>query len=167
MMPTSSKTVVLDVRLPVRSAFQALAENEQNSGPLWDPLRQDYIGFLTVTDFIQILLHFDVQTDAANTFRRLGEHSIKSWRNWTMEHPKRPAMLIYGDPDDTLWDCANTITHYGSKCPLHAFSVFLFSTSFLFISPAPSSPAPSPTSAHEPQSTACPSLIGRRPIAFS
>ena len=57
-IPASGKIVVLDVSLDVKVAFRALIENRIKSAPLWDSEIGDYVGMITVSDFINILRHF-------------------------------------------------------------------------------------------------------------
>jgi 5'-AMP-activated protein kinase regulatory gamma subunit len=52
MMPLSGKVLVLDTRLDVRQAFQALSEQDMKSATLWDEEIADFVGVVTVTDFI-------------------------------------------------------------------------------------------------------------------
>lgn len=77
-MPTSSKLVVLDTRLEVKKAFHALIENSLRSAPLWDNEVQDYVGLLTVSDFVSILLayHKLVVFSLKIPFYNLGDHSF-------------------------------------------------------------------------------------------
>ena len=58
MIPDSGKIVVLDTGLAVKAAFRALIENHIKSAPLWDSQIGDYVGMITVTDFIAILCYF-------------------------------------------------------------------------------------------------------------
>jgi 5'-AMP-activated protein kinase regulatory gamma subunit len=39
----------------VRKAFFALVYNGVRAAPLWDSAKQEFVGMLTITDFIQIL----------------------------------------------------------------------------------------------------------------
>lgn len=80
LIPESGKIVVLDTALAVRSAFHALEENNIKSAPLWDSVERDYVGFITVSDFIEILLHFHNETPKINMFQELEKHQIKTWR---------------------------------------------------------------------------------------
>jgi hypothetical protein len=79
VIPDSGKIVVLDIALRVKSAFHALEENNIKSAPLWDSKSQDYVGIITVTDFIEILLHFH-RVPNVNLFDELEKHQIKTWR---------------------------------------------------------------------------------------
>lgn len=55
-MPTSCKLIVFDTRLQARKAFHALVANSVRAAPLWDSQLSCYVGMLTVTDFIQVIL---------------------------------------------------------------------------------------------------------------
>ena len=56
LMPTSSKLVIFDTQLHVKKAFHALVYNNVRAAPLWDNEKQKYVGMLTITDFIRILI---------------------------------------------------------------------------------------------------------------
>eukprot|EP01114_Cavostelium_apophysatum_P012686 TRINITY_DN2898_c0_g1_i4.p1 TRINITY_DN2898_c0_g1~~TRINITY_DN2898_c0_g1_i4.p1 ORF type:complete len:283 (+),score=44.52 TRINITY_DN2898_c0_g1_i4:140-988(+) len=79
LIPESGKIVVLDTNLAVKSAFHALEENNIKSAPLWDSTIQDYVGIITVTDFIEILLHF-YKIPNVNIFEELEKHQVKPWQ---------------------------------------------------------------------------------------
>ncbi len=85
LIPESGKIVVLDIALAVKSAFLALEENNIKSAPLWDSSVQDYVGIITVTDFIEILLHFH-KVPNVNLFEELEKHQIKTWRGMNLSH---------------------------------------------------------------------------------
>ncbi len=55
LIPTSSKLVIFDTELPVSKAFFALVYNGVRAAPLFDNKLQEFVGMLTITDFIQIL----------------------------------------------------------------------------------------------------------------
>ncbi|XP_076341243.1 5'-AMP-activated protein kinase subunit gamma-2-like isoform X4 [Tachypleus tridentatus] len=55
VIPISAKLVVFDTQLPVKKAFFALVQNGVRAAPLWDSSRQEFVGMLTITDFIHIL----------------------------------------------------------------------------------------------------------------
>ncbi|GMH66190.1 hypothetical protein TL16_g04375 [Triparma laevis f. inornata] len=52
---TSGKVVVFDVRISVQLAFYALVEHDMQAAPLWDASIREFVGLMTVTDFISIL----------------------------------------------------------------------------------------------------------------
>lgn len=52
---TSGKCVVFDTRIPIQLAFYALVEHDMQAAPLWEPATCQFVGLLTVTDFIDVL----------------------------------------------------------------------------------------------------------------
>eukprot|EP01119_Soliformovum_irregulare_P008436 TRINITY_DN21553_c0_g1_i1.p2 TRINITY_DN21553_c0_g1~~TRINITY_DN21553_c0_g1_i1.p2 ORF type:complete len:391 (-),score=99.35 TRINITY_DN21553_c0_g1_i1:1314-2486(-) len=111
LIPESGKIVVLDTRLPVKAALQALEENNVKSAPLWDSSVRDYVGIITVSDFIEILLHFHNKNQ--DVFQELEKHQIKTWREIiaTMRG-QGGGQLIYADPEETLYDASLTLLKY-------------------------------------------------------
>jgi len=58
VLRASGKVVVFDTRIPIQLAFYALVEHDMQAAPLWDPALCQFVGLLTVTDFIDILRHY-------------------------------------------------------------------------------------------------------------
>jgi len=56
IMPTSCKLVIFDTRLTARKAFDGLISNAVRSAPLWDSVACQYVGMLTVTDFMNLII---------------------------------------------------------------------------------------------------------------
>lgn len=65
LVPESGKLVVLDVSLSVRVAFEALRENGIKSAPLWSTEEREFIGLVSISDFVEILLQ--CYSDAVST----------------------------------------------------------------------------------------------------
>lgn len=81
LIPASGKIVVLDVSLDVKVAFRALTENNIKSAPLWDSEKEDYVGMITVSDFINILRHFyHTQETDPSQIPIQEKYQIKHWR---------------------------------------------------------------------------------------
>jgi len=57
ILRASGKVVVFDTRIPIQLAFYALVEHDMQAAPLWDRQIRQFVGLLTVTDFIDILRH--------------------------------------------------------------------------------------------------------------
>lgn len=108
LIPTSAKLVVFDTHLLVKKAFFALVYNGEfvfirlhekfnsfmreiilsiiteifsgvRAAPLWDSSRQQFIGMLTITDFIKILQMY--YTSPSVTMDELEEHELDTWRS--------------------------------------------------------------------------------------
>ncbi|KAL6727877.1 hypothetical protein Aduo_009715 [Ancylostoma duodenale] len=102
LIPTSTKLVVFDTQLPVRKAFFALVYNGVRAAPLWDSEKQRFIGMLTITDFIKILIKHYEAGDKEEKMRALEEEQISHWREQfeADENGVRPLVTI--DPNESL-----------------------------------------------------------------
>nr|ANT47201.1 5'-AMP-activated protein kinase subunit gamma-2 [Dastarcus helophoroides] len=105
LIPTSAKLVVFDTQLLVKKAFFALVYNGVRAAPLWDSCKQEFVGMLTITDFIKILRMY--YRSASVTMEELEEHKLETWRH-VLEDQKS---LIYIGPDASLYDAIRTLIH--------------------------------------------------------
>ncbi|KAI0215520.1 5'-AMP-activated protein kinase subunit gamma-2 [Lamellibrachia satsuma] len=116
LIPTSSKLVVFDTQLNVKKAFFALVYNGVRAAPLWDSKQQDFVGMLTITDFIKILQKYykspqENRTDSGHPFvhmDELEEHKIATWREVLNDYSKP---LVHIDPDSSLFDAIYMLCH--------------------------------------------------------
>lgn len=97
VMPSSSKLVIFDTQLSVKKAFFALIYNGVRSAPLWDTQRQDFVGMLTITDFIQMLQKY--YRSPQEQMEELEEHVISTWKE-VLHGYDRPMVVI--EPDENL-----------------------------------------------------------------
>ncbi|KAL6430654.1 hypothetical protein ACFW04_006916 [Cataglyphis niger] len=104
LIPTSAKLVVFDTHLLVKKAFFALVYNGVRAAPLWDSSRQQFIGMLTITDFIKILQMY--YTSPSVTMDELEEHELDTWRKVLKDqvHP-----LVSIGPDASLYEAIRTL----------------------------------------------------------
>jgi len=112
LMPASSKIVVLDIGLAVKSAFQALGENRIKSAPLWDPTVEDYAGMITVSDFIEILLYFHKVKPKENIFQELEKHQIRTWREIIRKQRPPIDKLIATSPEESLYEATKKLINF-------------------------------------------------------
>ncbi|MCO5563207.1 hypothetical protein L7F22_016844 [Adiantum nelumboides] len=61
VLPDSGKVVALDISLPIKQAFHVLYEQGIPLAPLWDSDQQQFVGMLTASDFIAILMQLELQ----------------------------------------------------------------------------------------------------------
>ncbi|VDO97987.1 unnamed protein product [Heligmosomoides polygyrus] len=101
LIPTSTKLVVFDTQLPVRKAFFALVYNGVRAAPLWDSEKQRFIGMLTITDFIKILIKHYESGDKDEKMRALEEEQISHWRDQFEADGIPPLVTI--DPNESLY----------------------------------------------------------------
>jgi len=96
----------------VKKAFFALVANGLRAAPLWDSDAGQFVGMLTISDFISIL-----QTYYRSPMRRMNEledHLIETWRKLLLERKQakpdeRPTLsknigMVSIDPDASLYD---------------------------------------------------------------
>ncbi|XP_065843029.1 5'-AMP-activated protein kinase subunit gamma-1-like isoform X2 [Oscarella lobularis] len=99
LIPKSSKLVVFDTNLHVKKAFMALVQNSMRAAPVWDSRTQQFVGMLTVTDFINILRYY--YRSPLVHMDELEEHRIETWRDLKAAEP-RP-YLISIDPMGSIY----------------------------------------------------------------
>jgi len=105
LIPTSAKLVVFDTQLLVKKAFFALVYNGVRAAPLWDSVKQRFVGMLTITDFIRILqMNYKSPT---LEMEELEEHKLSTWRD-VLNDVKD---LIYIHPDASLYDAIKMLIH--------------------------------------------------------
>ncbi|XP_076471198.1 uncharacterized protein LOC143301061 isoform X3 [Babylonia areolata] len=115
LIPTSAKLVIFDTQLNVKKAFFALVYNGVRAAPLWDSVKQDYVGMLTITDFINILKRYyrepnnsSGDSSPAPTVRmdELEDHKIATWREVLKEELKP---FVFIDPDASLFEAVKAL----------------------------------------------------------
>ncbi|RUS91803.1 hypothetical protein EGW08_000374 [Elysia chlorotica] len=106
LIPTSAKLVIFDTQLNVKKAFFALVYNGVRAAPLWDSVKQNYVGMLTITDFINILKRYYKSPD--RRMDELEDHRISNWREVLLEN-ERPLVSI--GPDASLFDAVKALVH--------------------------------------------------------
>ncbi|KXJ10573.1 5'-AMP-activated protein kinase subunit gamma-2 [Exaiptasia diaphana] len=117
LMPKSSKIVVFDTRLNVKKAFFALVANGVRSAPVFDSSKQDFVGMLTITDFISILRRYYkspmVRTTACVFVQmdELEEHQIETWREIQSLDTYQPK-LVRITPTQSLYDAVKMLLEY-------------------------------------------------------
>ncbi|XP_068627428.1 uncharacterized protein [Battus philenor] len=99
LVPTSAKLVVFDTQLLVKKAFFALVYNGVRAAPLWDSLKQEFVGMLTITDFIRILQMYYTSPNVA--MEELEEHRLDTWLN-VLKDTIVP--LVSTEPGASLYD---------------------------------------------------------------
>ena len=76
-MTTSTQVVVIDITLPLSVAFISALENQMPFGILWDPEVSKYVGIMTVTDYIHVLLR---TRQSGESIVELQNKPIREWR---------------------------------------------------------------------------------------
>ncbi|XP_057319535.1 dentin sialophosphoprotein isoform X2 [Microplitis mediator] len=104
LIPTSAKLVIFDTKLAVKKAFFALVYNGVRAAPLWDSAKQQFVGMLTITDFIKILQKY--YTSPTVTMYQLEEHELNTWRD--VLHKEIHPLVTIG-PDASMYDAIKSL----------------------------------------------------------
>lgn len=75
------------------------------AAPLWDSIQQEFVGMLTITDFIKILRMYYKSPNVA--IEELEEHKLDTWRHVL----KDQRSLVSISPDASLYDAIRTLIH--------------------------------------------------------
>lgn len=104
ILPHSYKVIVFDQQLLVKKALSALLQNGVQSAPIWDTTTHQFVGMLTVTDFIQLILYyFDRSTPIDQALEEIDDLTIISLRDLEMNVLRcLPSNNIIVTPNDTL-----------------------------------------------------------------
>jgi len=118
LVPESGKLVVLDAGLSVQIAFQALRENGIKSAPLWDSELRQFIGMISFSDFVEILLvcYADAQSGAMSGPSDVSPTDVKEYDAFLLNQLQRPLQywrerlqlsprLVFVTPDDEVLEC--------------------------------------------------------------
>jgi 5'-AMP-activated protein kinase regulatory gamma subunit len=106
-MPKSSKVIVFDLDTSIKEAFNVVEETGIEYSLLWDGEKKLYVGMLTVSDFLDVLIHFNEELDVIKEL--IEKHNIRKWRgNFNYKekaigHRKRPNAIISSSPEDSLY----------------------------------------------------------------
>jgi 5'-AMP-activated protein kinase regulatory gamma subunit len=92
---------VFDSQLALKHAFFALVEHDVKGAPVWDSKIAQYVGMVTVTDFIDVIMHFHDQELSKQEFVETLEK--ETCQSWAM---KRPNKKVFIDvlPEDKVID---------------------------------------------------------------
>eukprot|EP00250_Pteridium_aquilinum_P004034 c14284_g1_i1 orf=410-1861(+) len=114
VLPDSGKVVALDISLPIKQAFHVLYEQGIPLAPLWDSDRQQFVGMLTASDFIAILMQIGSHR-AILSEEELETHTIAAWKVEKIrltDTMQRRHPLYYVGPDDSLKEVAQKLLHH-------------------------------------------------------
>jgi len=113
--PSSSKLIILDTKLLIQKAFNALRFNGLRAAPLWNSAKQQFVGMLTITDFIVLLITRFEQAQILQSasgepqrdcrepspiLRDMNNETIEEWCQ-QLEKDKRPFIGL--DTDESLF----------------------------------------------------------------
>jgi len=100
VLPESGKVVLLDASMSAFGAFHVMAANEQTAVPVWDGRSDRYMGMLTVSDLLEMLLFC---TSSENNFKdSLRSIDLAYWLSNSERPSGCPESSVEVKPDDDL-----------------------------------------------------------------
>eukprot|EP00494_Astrolonche_serrata_P029280 UN29547 len=111
LIPDSAKVVVFDSKLHIRHAIRALLDHDIKCSPVWDPAERSFVGMITITDFIKILL--ETYTDPLSLKQKLDNMTVGEWSSWAKQSNLAPKPQIIGCyPDENIFKAARLLHHH-------------------------------------------------------
>jgi predicted transcriptional regulator len=110
VLPVSFKVIVFDHSLLVKKAFAALLQHGVQSAVVFNSTDQSFLGMLTVTDFIQLIVYYYTQHVALEqALEELESLTISGLRDLLMSMGKLQPSVIFCSPDSTLYEASTLL----------------------------------------------------------
>lgn len=109
MLPESGKVLLLDASVSAYSAFCIMSANEQDAVPVWDSHSDTYMGMLTVTDMLELVLICQNSKVFSSCVEGLKEMSVHNWITSYPRPPGCPDVSVEVHPDDDLMVVLRTL----------------------------------------------------------
>jgi len=120
LMPDSGKVVVFDSCLTLKHAFRALSEHDIKCAPVWQSDNNstsngDFVGFMTVTDFADILHHYALDINSySQRIVELETFAVGRWCTFRKAHQKTQISkkFVFCGPDEPLFNAIYKMHQY-------------------------------------------------------
>ena len=111
ILPLSFKLIVFDNTLLVKKALSALVQHGVQSAPIWDSSQQRYVGMLTVTDFIRLILYyFESSASLESALAEIDKLTISALRDLERDVLKcLPTNSITIHPSESLCEASKLL----------------------------------------------------------
>jgi len=103
-IPKSAKLVILDTKLIVKKAFYAMVDTGVRACPLWDSERQEFVGMLTITDFIRIL-----QANYQGSGAEMAAFEDQKLCDVKGVKKEDPSNIYHTSPESSLYEAASML----------------------------------------------------------
>jgi 5'-AMP-activated protein kinase regulatory gamma subunit len=113
LIPDSGKVVVFDSELPVSCALSALLMNDLNCGCVYNSNQRCYVGMLSASDFLDILIYLYEETEnKAEIGEKLRTQRISQWQDIKKNIGTSRPSLIHVTPESSLWDAVVMLSRH-------------------------------------------------------
>ena len=113
LIPDSGKVVVFDSALPVSHALDALLTNDINCGCVYNSTKRCYVGMLSATDFLDILIHsYEGVESKQEVGQQLSLQRISDWQDIKRGLGTSRPSLLSVTPESTLFDAVWVLSRH-------------------------------------------------------
>mmetsp|Transcript_53480 Transcript_53480/g.109060 ORF Transcript_53480/g.109060 Transcript_53480/m.109060 type:complete len:329 (+) Transcript_53480:496-1482(+) len=102
MLPESGKVLLLDGTMSAYSALRVMAANQQLAVPVWDGRRDVYLGMLTASDILELVLLCSNSDSVGNLTESMRAITLEHWIASCARPPGCPEVSVEIHPDDDL-----------------------------------------------------------------
>lgn len=111
LIPHSGKVVIFDSQLVVKHAFDGMVHHDLSCAPVWDSFKKKYVGLLSVSDFLDILMSTYAAEDK-NMFDNLSNARICDWAEYKKQRGTSINRLLCISPEATLHEAVRQLLNY-------------------------------------------------------
>ncbi len=111
LIPHSGKVVIFDSQLVVKHAFDAMVHHDLSCAPVWDSWKKKYVGLLSVSDFLDILMSTYAAEDKS-MFDNLSNARICDWAAYKKQRGTSINRLLCISPEATLHEAVRQLLNY-------------------------------------------------------
>jgi len=115
MLPESGKVVLLDSSVSAYAAFCIMSSNEQVAVPVWDSRNDQYMGMLTVTDMLEMVLMCQNSKAGDGCTEGMQDMTLHHWITNYPRPPGCPDVSVEVHPDDDLMVVLKTLIRNDSR----------------------------------------------------
>jgi len=114
LIPHSGKVVIFDSQLVVKHAFDAMVLHDLSCAPVWDSAKKKYVGLLSVSDFLDVLLgSFSMDKNETEAmYENLSNARICEWSEWKRSTGTSINRLLCISPEATLHEAVRQLLNY-------------------------------------------------------
>lgn len=109
MLPESGKVLLLDGSVSAYSALRLMNANQQLAVPVWDGRGDRYLGMVTASDMLELVLLCSKSDGCANLTEAMRAINLEKWISAYARPPGCPQPSVELHPDDDLIRVLSTL----------------------------------------------------------
>ena len=124
LMQTSCKVIVFDKDIPFQLAFYALAEQDADIAPIWDPRTKRFVAMMTSQDFLQALWLYSHSTSKSQEdlkYKSIGQMLDEAEATSVFKHNQFQTI----DAEDSAYQMCRLLQRQGNLTPIPTLTLTL------------------------------------------